>query len=341
MLSERLSLALAGGDLTLPPSGRIAVFAARASGAGGAGVDLSMLPADRLQIITGFKPDDDAFTAAGLACARDPEGAYAATLICLPRAKVQGRALLAQACAVTAAGGLVIVDGQKTDGVESMLRDLRGQGLQPEVISKAHGKIMWFAARPMPADWNARGPQPVAEGFVTAEGVFSADGIDPASRLLADSLPDKLGAHLVDLGAGWGYLASRMLARESLRSLDLVEADHAALACARLNVTDPRARFHWADATTWRPASPVDGVVMNPPFHSGRAADPDLGRAFIASAAGMLSPQGRLWMVANRHLPYEASLTQHFAEVVELSGDNRFKILQAARPVQARSRTRR
>jgi 16S rRNA (guanine1207-N2)-methyltransferase len=181
----------------------------------------------------------------------------------------------------------------------------------------------------------------VAEGFVTAEGVFSADGIDPASRLLADSLPDKLGAHLVDLGAGWGYLASRMLARESLRSLDLVEADHAALACARLNVTDPRARFHWADATTWRPASPVDGVVMNPPFHSGRAADPDLGRAFIASAAGMLSPQGRLWMVANRHLPYEASLTQHFAEVVELSGDNRFKILQAARPVQARSRTRR
>ena len=334
MLSERLSLALSGGDLTLPATGRIAVFAPRA------GADLSMLPQERVQIITAFRPDHDAFAAAGYACARQPEGAFTAALVCLPRAKAQGRALLAQACAAVAPGALVIVDGQKTDGIESMLRDLRGQGGQTAVQSKAHGKILWFAARTMPADWHPRGPQPVADGFVTAEGVFSADGIDPASRLLADSLPDKLGAHVVDLGAGWGYLAARILARDNVRSLDLVEADHTALDCARQNVTDPRAQFYWADATTWRPAGAVDAVVMNPPFHTGRAADPDLGRAFIAAAATMLTSQGRLWMVANRHLPYEATLAQHFAEVVELSGDNRFKILAAARPV-SNSRARR
>ena len=334
MLSERLSLALSGGDLTLPATGRIAVFAPRA------GADLSMLPQDRVQIITAFRPDHDAFATAGYACARQPEGVFTAALVCLPRAKAQGRALLAQACAAVTPGALVIVDGQKTDGIESMLRDLRGQGVQPAVLSKAHGKILWFAAQSMPADWHPRGPQPVADGFVTAEGVFSADGIDPASRLLADSLPEKLGTHVVDLGAGWGYLAARILARDNVRSLDLVEADHSALECARRNVTDPRAQFHWADATTWRPATAVDAVVMNPPFHSGRAADPDLGRAFIAAAATMLAPQGRLWMVANRHLPYEATLAQHFAEVVELAGDNRFKILAAARPL-SKSRARR
>ncbi|HEY9019179.1 MAG TPA: class I SAM-dependent methyltransferase [Paracoccaceae bacterium] len=334
MLSERLSLALSGGDLTLPATGRIAVFAPRA------GADLSMLPQDRVQIITAFRPDHDAFAIAGYACARQPEGAFTAALVCLPRAKAQGRALLAQACAAVTPGALVIVDGQKTDGIESMLRDLRGQGAQLAVLSKAHGKILWFAAQSMPADWHPRGPQPVADGFVTAEGVFSADGIDPASRLLADSLPEKLGTHVVDLGAGWGYLAARILARDNVRSLDLVEADHSALECARRNVTDPRAQFHWADATTWRPATAVDAVVMNPPFHSGRAADPDLGRAFIAAAATMLTPQGRLWMVANRHLPYEATLAQHFAEVVELAGDNRFKILAAARPL-SKSRARR
>jgi 16S rRNA (guanine1207-N2)-methyltransferase len=335
MLNERLSLALSGGDLILPETGRIAVLAPRA------GTDLSMLPQDRVQIITGFKPDHDAFSAAGYACARLAEGAYAAAVICMPRAKAQGRALLAQACDAVGAGGLIIVDGQKTDGIESTLRDLRGQGVQPSVLSKAHGKILWFAAQPMPADWHTQGAKPVESGFVTAEGVFSADGIDPASRLLADSLPDKLGARLVDLGAGWGYLAARILARDTVRSLDLVEADHAALDCARVNVPDPRARFHWADATIWRPASPVDGVVMNPPFHSGRAADPDLGRAFIAAAAAMLTPQGRLWLVANRHLPYEATLTQHFVEVTELTGDNRFKILQAARPLSSKPRARR
>lgn len=335
MLSERLSLALSGGDLILPASGRIAVFGPRVGG------DLASLPQDRVQVITAFKPDHDALTAAGYTCARQPEGDFAAALVSLPRAKVQGRALLAQACDVVAKGGLVIVDGQKTDGIESMLRELRAQGLQPVVLSKAHGKILWFPAVAIPANWRARGPQPVEGGFVTAEGVFSADGIDPASDLLARSLPDKLGAHVVDLGAGWGYLAARVLARDTVRTLDLVEADHAALDCARLNVTDARARFHWADATTWRPQSPADAVVMNPPFHSGRAADPDLGRAFIAAAAAMLTPQGRLWMVANRHLPYEATLTQHFTEVTEMAGDNRFKILMAARPSAPRSRARR
>jgi 16S rRNA (guanine1207-N2)-methyltransferase len=335
MLAERLSLALSGGDLILPETGRIAVFAPRA------GADMAMLPKDRAVIVTGFRPDHDAFTAMGLTCARRAEGAFSAAVVCLPRAKALGRALMAQACLAVPAGGLIVVDGQKTDGIESMLRDLRGAGVQPAVLSKAHGKILWFSAQPMPAGWTAPDQQRIAGDFTTAPGVFSADGIDPASQLLADHLPEKLGAHLADLGAGWGYLAARILMRDTVKSLDLVEADAAALDCARINITDSRARFHWADATTWQPATKLDAVIMNPPFHNSRAADPDLGRAFIAAAAGMLNHQGRLWMVANRHLPYETALTQHFTETSEVAGDNRFKILTAARPITGSARTRR
>ena len=123
-----------------------------------------------------------------------------------------------------------------------------------------------------------------------------------------------------------------MLERESITRLDLVEADHAALACARRNVLDPRAAFHWADATTWQPDTCADSVIMNPPFHTGRSADPDLGRAFIVAAARALKPKGTLWLVANRHLPYEATLAQRFKHVEEIAGDTRFKILQARHP---------
>jgi 16S rRNA (guanine1207-N2)-methyltransferase len=330
MLSDRLSLALLDGDLSLPVSGRIAVLAPRA------GADLGPLPQDRVQVVTGFKPDYDAFSAAGYACARQPEGDFSVALVCLPRAKAMGRALVAQACDLVGPDGLVIVDGQKTDGIESMLRDLRGLSITPVVLSKAHGKIIWFTPNPLPANWRTQGYQQVADGFVTTAGVFSADGIDPASQLLVQSLPDKIGGRVVDLGAGWGYLAANVLHRDTVKTLDLVEADHAALDCARQNITDPRARFHWADATLWKPETSVDAVIMNPPFHSGRAADPDIGRGFIAAAAGMLTPQGRLWMVANRHLPYEAALVQHFTEVTEIAGDNRFKILAAARPSRQR-----
>ena len=120
-----------------------------------------------------------------------------------------------------------------------------------------------------------------------------------------------------------------MLRHPGVEVLHLVEADHAALDCARRNVTDPRARFHWADATTFRLPEPVNGVVMNPPFHEGRAADPHLGARFIRAAAGLLTGAGRLWMVANRHLPYEAALSELFADVQEIGGDNRFKVITA------------
>ena len=68
---------------------------------------------------------------------------------------------------------------------------------------------------------------------------------------------------------------------------------------------------------------------MNPPFHSGRQADPRLGAAFIASAARLLTGAGRLWMVANRHLPYETVLAEYFAKVTEIGGDTRFKVIEA------------
>jgi len=82
----------------------------------------------------------------------------------------------------------------------------------------------------------------------------------------------------------------------------------------------------------------VDAVVMNPPFHTGRSADPSLGRGFIATAARILSPSGSLWMVANRHLAYEAAMSDLFAQVQEMTGDTRFKVLRAARPKRANSK---
>ena len=77
---------------------------------------------------------------------------------------------------------------------------------------------------------------------------------------------------------------------------------------------------------------------MNPPFHQGRAAEPQIGQAFVSAAARILSPSGGLWMVANRHLPYEAELKTRFVQVTEIGGDARFKLFHAARPIRVRRR---
>ncbi|CUH68177.1 Ribosomal RNA large subunit methyltransferase G [Thalassovita gelatinovora] len=323
MSHPRLSLALEGGGLNLS-DGRIGVFAARSD------TDLSDLPQAQCQIVTGFKPDFDRLSGQGFDCTITPEGRYAVSIVFLPRAKRLARALIARAVALT--DGAVVIDGQKTDGVDSALKEIRKRIDVQSVISKAHGKLFWFTGSVDLSDWDAPETVEIEGGFVTAPGVFSADGIDPASDLLAAALPQKLSGDWADLGAGWGYLSRAVLQRPAVKTLSLVEADHASLDCARINIEDERATFHWADATTWRADRRLNGIVMNPPFHTGRAADPELGRTFIAAAARNLSPQGELWMVANRHLPYETALAGFFTDVKEAAGDNRFKVLHAKRP---------
>lgn len=323
MRSARLELALDSGAFA-PGSGPILVLRPQA------GDDLSPLGRDRVVVRTGFRPDHDHFAARGFAHA--VPGPFAAAVVCLPRARAAALALLEQAMAALPPGAPVLLDGQKTDGVESLIKACRQAGLEMgEVLSKAHGKAVVLHAGPVPAAW-AAARQTVAGGFVTDPFCFSADGPDRGSALLAAALPAKLGPKVVDLGAGWGFLSSAVLARDGVKRLDVVEAEAAALDCARANITDDRARFHWADALTFRPESLAETVVMNPPFHISREADPALGAAFIAAARRMLAPDGALWMVANRHLPYDAALSAAFLDVETIGGDAVFRLIRAAKP---------
>jgi len=327
MLFERLRLALASGAAVLPAEGRIAVMNPAPD------EDLSLLPRDRVEVISRHYAPHHAFRDAGYATALAPGGPYGSAIFCLPRARAEAEASLVALHAVTT--GPLIVDGQKTDGIDSMLKALRARATVGDVTAKAHGKCAAVSGVDL-SDWLPGPPIRIAERFVTAPGVFSAGGIDPGSEALAKALPPALNGHVVDLGAGWGYLADAILAREGVTVLDLVESDHAALDAARANIADPRARFHWADALSFRPETPVDHVVTNPPFHQGRAADPGLGQSFIRAAAAILAPRGRLWLVANRHLPYENTLKDAFREVRTLGETPSFKLYAAAAPARAR-----
>ena len=321
MLSTRLSLALENGVFELPAEGRIAVIGARA------GDDLSMLPKARVTVVSRFYPDYRVFEARGFAvdviASGDP---FAASIIALPRARRAAQELIATASLATK--GPLIIDGQKTDGVASILKAMKARADVGEVISKAHGKLFVATGGDF-TDWLCE-PQKV-DGFTTAPGVFSADGIDPGSAALAAALPKAMKGHVIDLGAGWGYLSDAVLKREGVNSIDLVEADIVALNAAKQNITDARATFRWDDATSFV-GTPADHILMNPPFHTDRTANPDLGRAFIRNAAKLLRPKGTLWLVANRHLPYESTLEESFHTVQLLDQSASYKIYSATRP---------
>jgi len=323
MSQSRLSTVLDQGLLHLP-DGPLSVNRPPA------GYDLSAVALDRLRISHGFRPDYDFWQATGATASLAPVAAPT-TLVVLPRAKALARGMIAQACALS---GLVIVDGQRTDGVDSLWRELRGRLGELPTVTKAHGRLFWFPVTDRLTDWAIAAPASDEAGFFRQPGVFSEAGVDHGSQVLAAALPAKLPARVADLGAGWGYLSAAALTRTGLQQIDLIEAESLSLDCARLNVADPRAQFIWADATRHTPDRGYDAVIMNPPFHAGRAAEPALGQAFIAAAARMLAPHGQLWMVSNRHLPYEAALREKFRNLAEVGRDGGFKVFHATRPLR-------
>ena len=110
------------------------------------------------------------------------------------------------------------------------------------------------------------------------------------------------------------------------------------MSLARANLADAGASatldFHWHDVTAGLPQR-YDFIVSNPPFHTQSRADrPDIGQRFITVAAAALKPGGRLWLVANRHLPYEQTLNDQFGEVRVAGERDGFKVIHARKPIR-------
>lgn len=324
-MSDRLCLALSRGVVALP-EGDILILHP------GPDTDLSCFDRDRTVVFARSASAQQRAVAEGWKTDM-PEEPCAAVIVALPRAREAARAAMRHARHLT--GGPIIVDGNKTDGVDSFYREVKERAEVSDAWSKAHGKVFTVAGGIFD-DWPSLDPVVGSDGWWRAPGVFSADGVDKASAYLAENLPGTLAGTVVDLGAGWGYLARAILDRAEVEVVHLVEDDVLALRSAEKNVTDGRARFHAADAKSWRPDAAVDHVVTNPPFHVGRAAEPELGRAFIRSAADMLKPKGSLWLVANRHLPYETTLEDCFRSVETLAQNPSFKIFHATSPKPTR-----
>ncbi|GAB3097368.1 class I SAM-dependent methyltransferase [Lysobacter terrae] len=292
-----------------------------------------------------FKPDADALLRSGLTVSDEHTDArYPMVLVLPPRQRDEARALFARAVASVTPGGRVLACLRNDEGAKSGEADLARLAGSLSQLSKHKCRAFWTgplhgAADPaLLAEWRQLdAPRPIADGrFVSRPGVFAWDRVDTASALLAAHLSRNLRGTAADLGAGYGYLSSELLARNpGIVSLDLFEAERRALDLARTNLAGEAGRvaldYHWHDVTTGLPKS-FDVIVSNPPFHAqGRADRPDIGRRFIAVAAAALRPQGRLWLVANRHLPYEAELARHFGNVRVVAQEQGFKVFEAAK----------
>lgn len=254
-------------------------------------------------------------------------------VVAAPPGTVERRYALACILQALEPGAPLTALAPKEKGGSRLRQELEAFGCVVAETGKRHQRICQTIRPAEPtglAAAIAAGAPHYAEGLGlwTQAGVFSWDRPDPGTGQLLAALPP-LSGRGADLGSGLGVLARAVLAAPAVTRLDLVDLDARAIAASRRNLDDPRAHFHWADARRAPELADLDFVVTNPPFHERGLEDRELGQGFIRRAHQILRRGGVLWLVANRHLPYEAVLTGLFAKVTPRGEGQGFKIYEA------------
>ena len=263
-------------------------------------------------------------------------GSLASATLLAPPATAERRHVLALALRGLRPGGRLVAAAPKDKGGSRLRKELEAFGCAVNEEGRRHHRICTVRRPDAPVGLE----QAIAQGaprldaglgLWTQPGVFSWDRLDPGTALLIANLP-LLAGKGADLGAGIGVLAHAVLASPRVEHLTLIDIDGRAVEAAKRNVADPRAEIRWADvrATGVTPAS-LDFVVMNPPFHDAGTEDRQLGQTFIRQAASLLRKGGTLWLVANRHLPYEALLTELFRTATPRADQGGFKVIEAVK----------
>jgi 16S rRNA (guanine1207-N2)-methyltransferase len=332
---DTLFLPFAAGDIDLPADG--ARFAFLNAAVPQTPLDTRLKSA--LVCEQGFRPEFLRLERAGFTALPTLDasaGTFHGGLVLAGKHRGENHAMIARACELVTPGAPLLVAGDKNLGIASLRKWVGGHVEIEGSFAKYHATVFWFS---VPGDERFSGeiepPSRVDGLFDTAAGMFSSGKVDKGSALLTEHLGKRVSGAVADFGCGWGYLSAHVLEKAAPRSLALFDAHYPSLKVAERNLApiagDVPVATHWLDLASEPVARQFDWIVMNPPFHAGRASEPDIGKAFIAVAAKALKPNGRLLMVANRKLPYEQTLTQAFRRQSVREERDGFKLIEATR----------
>ncbi len=171
-----------------------------------------------------------------------------------------------------------------------------------------------------------------AQQLWTRYGIFSADALDDATALMQELIADEEpGSQIIDMASGCGHLGLFALDQWPESQCVFLEADARAVSALQRNMKAlscaERASARWWSAGTPCDDIQADLILMNPPAHSGKQQSFVAAHSMFQQAYDCLTENGRLYIIANRQLPYEHELRRLSSDLEILVEEGPFKIL--------------
>lgn len=194
----------------------------------------------------------------------------------------------------------------------------------------------YYSDKPQVAH-DRKAAEAVLRGFslrlVTDAGVFSKNGIDYGSRVLIDAMELPSGAHVLDVGCGYGPIgltAAKLVPDGHVTMIDINEravelSRENAKANGITNVT-----IMQSNLLTEVNKRDFDVVLTNPPIRAGK----ETVHAIFDQAYDHLKVGGALWIVIQKKQgapSAKAKLESLFSRVNEVTKDKGYRIFKAVK----------
>jgi 16S rRNA (guanine1207-N2)-methyltransferase len=222
-------------------------------------------------------------------------------------------------------GGRFYIEGAKDRGILSLGKRVQERFGNLETCEIKKGQRVICAIK---------GTQWPDEIEPPRQAAFAGGNMDEGTELLLAHLDVHVTDTALDLGCGAGFIGAAIAERASKGQVTLVDTSLASVSAARSLLNErglsARTRVLASDGAQAVRDERFDLIATNPPFHIGGVQTTAVAERFIREAATLLRPRGRFYLVANRFLKYEPVLRASFAQVTEVAGNGRFKVLRAS-----------
>lgn len=272
----------------------------------------------------------------------DDSHRYKSVFLLLPKNIIEAKYMMARGAQLLSEGGIFVCAADNKAGGGRIKKLLQGFGFDSvEEESRNKARVVWGRKKTLndqaidEAIKEGKQQTILDNSFISWPGIFGWNKIDTGSKILTEYLPGDIGGVGADFGCGYGYLSDFLFSRNNtLEHLFCIDADYRTLDSCKKNLEHYPCKktYLWHDLTG--PNADIknmDFVIMNPPFHEGKTADIGIGVSFIKNAHFALKKGGRLFMVANRQLPYEDILNSTFRKIDKHYEGEGFKVFEAVK----------